>query len=130
MVYTFFILLVGFQLKHFIADYLLQPSWMVHGKGSIAALGGYLHAGIHAVASAVVLLLVATPLWLVAVLCLVEFVIHYLLDFAKIHYSHGVDEQREPARFWGLFGLDQLLHQLTYVVMIFFALRAVTGVMS
>jgi hypothetical protein len=130
MISTFFILLVGFQLKHFIADYLLQPSWMVHGKGSLGSMGGYLHAGIHAVASALVLLLVGTPLWLIGFLCLVEFVIHYLLDFAKIHYSHGVEERREPARYWGLFGLDQLLHQLTYVVMIFFALQAVTGVMS
>ena len=44
---AFFVLLVGFQLKHFIADYLLQASWMIAEKGKLTSPGGYVHAGIH-----------------------------------------------------------------------------------
>ncbi|MEX0627208.1 MAG: DUF3307 domain-containing protein [Cucumibacter sp.] len=130
MIFTFFVLLVGFQLKHFIADYLLQPRWMVQGKGSFAALGGYAHAAIHAACSAIVLLVVSVPVGLILGLCAAEFVIHYFLDFAKIHYTSGIEERREPARYWGLFGFDQLLHQLTYVVMVYSAFSSVSKVLS
>jgi Protein of unknown function (DUF3307) len=125
MVYTFFVLLIGFQIKHFVADYLLQPGWILKGKGSFAALGGYAHAGIHAACSAIVLVLAGVPAGLIAMLAAAEFVVHYVLDFSKIRYSSGVDEVTQPARYWGLFGLDQLFHQITYVAMIYFALTAV-----
>jgi hypothetical protein len=54
----------------------------------------------------------------------VEFVIHYVLDYAKIMYSHGVHVDRHPARFWALHGIDQLAHQLTYAGMIYWVLAA------
>ena len=44
-----------------------------------------------------------------------EFVIHYLLDFAKVHYSRGITSMDRPRMFWGLYGLDQLFHQVTYI---------------
>ena len=40
MFLAFFTLLVGFQIKHFIADYLLQTSWIIAGKGKLSSLGG------------------------------------------------------------------------------------------
>ncbi|HUV32807.1 MAG TPA: DUF3307 domain-containing protein [Devosiaceae bacterium] len=122
MIFSFLVLLVGFQIKHFLADYLLQPGWMLQGKGSIAAAGGYIHAGVHSACSAIVLVVAGVPPGLTAVLAVAEFVVHYLLDFSKIRYSAGVDEAREPAKYWGMFGFDQLMHQLTYAAMIYFAL--------
>ena len=123
MTAIFFGLLVGFQIKHFIADYLMQPSWILGGKGDVTKLGGYVHAGIHGIFSVVLLLAFGTPLWLVGTLFVAECVVHYILDFAKIHYSKGVDIDTQPARYWALHGADQLAHQLTYVVMIYVVLR-------
>jgi len=117
-------LFVGFELKHFIADYLLQTGWMIAGKGSFVQPGGYAHAGVHALGSAIVLLAARIPLPAVAALVVAEFVVHYLLDHAKVLYSGGIDPDEDAQRFWAMHGLDQFLHQATYVVMIYFALKA------
>ena len=44
-------MLLCFQVKHFVADYLLQPGWMLRGKGDMSGVGGYVHAGVHALGS-------------------------------------------------------------------------------
>ena len=124
MVGVLFGLLIGLEVKHFVADYLLQPSWILAGKGNIFHPGGYAHAGIHAAMSLVVLLAVGTPIGLAAALFAGEFVLHYALDYSKIQYSRGVHVDNMPARFWALHGIDQLAHQLTYVAMVYVALRA------
>lgn len=118
------LLLTGFELKHFIADYCLQAGWMIAGKGDFRAPGGYAHAGVHAVGSVLALLLVRPALPVALGLIAGEFVVHYLLDYAKAHYGHGVDPDAEPARFWAFHGLDQLFHQLTYIVMTWIALAS------
>jgi hypothetical protein len=124
MTAVFFGLLIGLEIKHFIADFLLQPGWILTGKGDMHRLGGYAHAGIHAIFSVIVLLIFGCPLWLAGVLFLAEAIVHYGLDYAKIHYSKGVDIERQAARYWGLYGLDQLFHQLTYAAMIYVVVRA------
>jgi len=124
MVGVLFGLLIGLEVKHFVADYLLQPGWILAGKGNIFHPGGYAHAGIHAALSLVLLLAVGTPLGLAAALFAGEFVVHYALDYSKIQYSKGVHVDNKPARFWALHGIDQLAHQLTYVAMIYLVLKA------
>ena len=122
MLGTVVLLLAGFELKHFIADYLMQPGWMIAQKGNLGAPGGYVHACIHAAGSVLVLLLAAVPPGVLAGLVVAEFFIHYALDFAKARYGHGIDPDEDASSFWGLHGLDQLFHQLTYVVMLYVAL--------
>lgn len=119
MVGLFFLLFIGLELKHYIADYFLQPGWMLGGKGDFRQLGGYAHAGAHAGLTGLVLLLAGTPLPWLAGIVLAEFVVHYLLDYAKIHYSKGVHFDAQPRRFWSLHGLDQIGHQLTYGAIIY-----------
>src|SRR5688572_5871746 len=89
MLALFLILFVGLEVKHYIADYFLQPAWMLVGKGDFRHPGGYAHAAIHAAFSAVVLLVAGTPLPILAGLVVAEWVIHYALDYSKIHYSRG-----------------------------------------
>jgi hypothetical protein len=122
MTSLFFGLLIGLEVKHYIADYFLQPSWMLAGKGDFTKAGGYAHAGIHAAFTAVVLGVFMTPLSLIALIVAAEFVVHYALDFAKIHYSMGIHVDSRPRRFWALHGIDQLFHQLTYAAIIYVAL--------
>jgi hypothetical protein len=124
MVELFFLLFLGLELKHFIADYFMQPGWMLAGKGDFRKIGGYAHAGVHAGLSLIVLLLAGTPLLALVALVLGEFAVHYLLDYSKIHYSRGVHVDTQPRRFWSLHGLDQITHQLTYGAMIYLVLLA------
>ena len=124
MAVVFFGLLIGLEFKHFVADYLMQPGWMLSGKGNIFHPGGYAHAGVHAAFSLVILVILGTPIGLALALFAGEFVIHYALDYAKIHYSVGVHMDNKPARFWALHGADQLAHQLTYIAMIYIVLKA------
>lgn len=115
MVSTVLLLLLGLQLKHFLADYVFQTGRMVHEKGNLRQLGGYAHAGVHLLGTLIVLLLVVPPsLKLLAVLA-AEFVIHYAIDFAKVRGSGNVKITAQPKLFWTLHGLDQLLHHLTYL---------------
>ena len=121
---VFFGLLIGLEIKHYIADYVLQPGWMLAGKGNIFHPGGYAHAGLHAVLSLLVLLVMGAPVGLAAALCAAEFVLHYALDYSKVVYSQGVHPDSKPQRYWALHGFDQLLHQLTYAVMIYLIIKA------
>jgi len=120
---TVLILFVGLELKHYIADYLLQPRWLLAGKGNLLSPGGYVHAGIHVAGSLLVLLLVGLPPGVLATILAAEFVLHYAIDFIKYRYGKA-DAHAAPWRFWALHGLDQLCHQLTYVGMVYAALRA------
>ena len=115
-----FLLLIGLNMKHFFADFLLQFSWMIAGKGSIRMAGGYVHAAIHVIGTGLVLWLLSVSLQTIAVLILAEFVIHYLLDFSKARAGNGISSTERPKAFWALIGLDQLLHQLTYVGIVYF----------
>ncbi len=124
MLVVFFGLMIGLEIKHCIADYFMQPGWILVGKGDFRLPGGYAHAGIHAALSVVILIVFATPLWLVAALFVAEFAVHYALDYAKIQYSGGVQADKQPRRYWGLHGVDQLAHQFTYAAMIYVAVRA------
>lgn len=124
MTAVFFILLIGLEIKHYLADYFLQPGWMLGGKGDIRHPGGHAHAALHVALSAVVLLAAGTPLVTLALLAAAEYVAHYALDFSKIHYSRGVHVDTDPRRFWALHGADQLTHQMTYAAMIFVVLQA------
>ena len=121
------LLLLGLEFKHYIADYVLQAGWMIAQKGNVLAAGGYAHAGLHAVLSAIVLLIARVPLPALAAIAAAEFVVHYLVDFAKVYYGRGVDPDENAQRFWALHGLDQLFHQITYVAMAYFATLAVGG---
>jgi hypothetical protein len=127
MIVLFFILLVGLEVKHYLADYFLQPAWMLSGKGDFRRPGGYAHAAVHVGLSAVVLLLAGTPPVTLGLLAIAEYVVHYALDYSKIHYSRGVHVDTNPRRFWALHGVDQLTHQLTYAAMIFVVLQAKGG---
>jgi len=123
MLVVFFGLMLGLEIKHCVADYFMQPGWILAGKGNVRLPGGYAHAGIHAAMSLVVLLVFGTPLWLAVALFAAEFIVHYALDYAKIHYSAGVRADKQPSRYWALHGIDQLTHQLTYGAMIFAVVR-------
>ena len=108
--------LLLFEVKHYLADFQWQTLWMVRTKGRYGHPGGVVHAGLHGVLSAPVLLLTAA--WapgLMAGLLIAEVVVHYHIDWlkARVVARRGIDENDH--RYWHLLGLDQAAHHLTYL---------------
>lgn len=118
----FLILLVSFQIKHFVADYLLQPAWILRGKADPAHFGGYVHVAIHGIGSVAIMLLYGLPVVPLVLLTLGECVVHYLIDLTKARWSARRQPDVASRAFWAAHGADQLMHQLTYAVMIFLIL--------
>lgn len=115
-------MLVGFQVKHFVADYLLQPHWILRSKGDLRKLGGYIHAMLHAVGSLPVLAIGGVDVTSAVPLASAEFAVHYAIDYAKAGISLRSGAGPNSAAYWALHGADQLLHHLTYAAMILAAL--------
>lgn len=110
------ILMTLFVLKHFIVDFPIQTPYQWMNKGNYGHPGGLLHSGLHAFATYLILFMV-TPIALG--LAAIDFAIHYHVDWAKMninnHYGWKADKD---AAFWVLLGIDQLLHYLTYILII------------
>lgn len=122
LLYPLFLMFL-LQVKHFVFDFLWQPSFMYENKGKFGHWGGIVHSGVHAVAT-FILLYWAIPSEILsnlalAVICLLEFVIHYIVDWAKmnINAKKGWGPTTHN-QFWQLLGVDQLLHQLTYILIL------------
>lgn len=117
------VMLVCLQVKHFVADYLLQPHWVLTGKGDMRKSGGYVHAGIHAIGSIPAYLIAGLGAVEVGALMLAEFVIHYIIDYSKAGMSSRSHAGPDKAVYWAMHGADQFAHQLTYAGLIYVALR-------
>ena len=107
-------MLVWLQIKHFVADYLLQPPWILHGKGDFSKPGGYAHAAIHVCGSLPVLIAGGLSAGWIISLAAAEFAIHYLVDHFKAVHSRAHPHPTNTLAFWALHGADQLMHHMTY----------------
>lgn len=111
------VFLVCLELKHFILDFVFQPPYMYLNKGTYGHLGGIVHAGLHAVVTAAILLSMDLSIAAVLDLALVEYVIHYHMDWFKMWYGKRQKWTPDTEQFWVFLGLDQLVHQLTYMLL-------------
>ncbi len=106
------------QIKHMFADYFLQTRRMLSGRGEYLHLGRAQHAGVHAVGSAIVFGLIGAPPGFIAVLVVLEWIAHFHIDWIKARYCDSRDFDPFQAGFWRAAGLDQALHQFTYIGMV------------
>ncbi|PDT50389.1 DUF3307 domain-containing protein [Sinorhizobium fredii] len=111
-------MLACMQLKHFLADYALQPAWIIYSKGDFRMIGGYVHAALHAFGTIPALMIAGTGLVRVIILVFAEFVVHYLIDYTKAVLSQRSRADATTRAFWAMHGADQLMHQLTYAALI------------
>lgn len=121
-----FALMLGFTIKHFIADYPLQAfPYMYRNKGTYGHPGGQAHAAVHGVFTAMTLIAVSilcnipmtvAAVMLITALSFADSVVHYHIDWAKMNINKkmgwGPNTHEE---FWVLLGADQFLHGLTYI---------------
>jgi len=106
------------QIKHFACDYTLQNSYQLLNKGTYMHPGGLLHAGLHALFTLPAFLVVAPMLALGLGIVLGEFVVHYHIDWCKEQVIRRTGWAPTQPQFWWAIGFDQLLHQLTYIVIV------------
>jgi hypothetical protein len=108
----FALLMAAFTIKQFLADFPLQTEWMARGKEraekNLAPLA--FHAGVHGLLSTIIAVLAVPGLWWLG---LVDFVVHFAVDFGKSAVSRRTQWKPGDAAFWTLFGFDQMLHHLT-----------------
>jgi len=111
-------LLTLLLVKHFVWDFYYQPAYMWQNKGTFGHWGGIAHSGIHAATTLAILLFFTTTPYPYTI-ALMEFIVHYLTDWAKMNINRvkgwGATTHNE---FWQLTGFDQLVHQLTYVAIL------------
>jgi Protein of unknown function (DUF3307) len=109
---VFALLMLAFTIKQFIADFPLQTDWMARGKeraeGNLPPLA--VHAGIHGLLSTIIAVFAVPALWWLG---LVDFIVHFTIDFGKAAISRRTQWKPGDAAFWTLFGFDQMLHHLT-----------------
>lgn len=115
---TVLILLCLFQAKHVIADFFLQTASMLDGRGVYLHSGRLRHAGVHAAASALVFASVGAPAAFIFPVVLAEWAVHYNIDWYKGRYTALRHLTPDDAAYWWATGVDQALHQLTYIAMI------------
>lgn len=110
------LLLAAFQVKHFLGDYVFQNQYILAHRRIWGHPGGLLHAGIHAGLTVPILVVAGVPWHLVAYIVAGEFLFHYHLDWAKDSLTHAMRWTPANTPFWWFVGLDQMLHQLSYLV--------------
>ncbi len=117
----FLILLL--QIKHWYADFKIQTYMQTVKKGIWLDPIGMTHSRDHILATLVALfifnLFVPISVLLAISVAFVEGIIHYMIDFVKVKY--GCKDNTKPL-FWNQFGLDQLSHQLCYLIMVYILL--------
>jgi len=108
----FFIL----QLKHFIADFILQTDRMVVEKGIYGARYGIYHSLIQSAGTFLAFAWMHPALGIITAFA--DFLAHYHIDWAKININKKYNYTPADHKFWFWLGLDQLAHQLTYILLV------------
>jgi len=109
-------LFTAFIIKHFICDFPLQRGYQFRNKWRYGHPGGLLHAGIHATGTLFVIAWISAPAGIIAAAA--DGIIHYHIDWVKSGLNHRLQLTHEQNGFWVLLGVDQMLHYLTYVVIV------------
>lgn len=110
-------LLLLLQIKHVIADYVLQTRWIVMNKSTYGHPAALIHAGCHTILSFGVLWGMGLPLAGAALLSLVEGIAHKHIDWTKGAIVKRAQVGTDDYMFWLYLGLDQAVHQISYLAM-------------
>ena len=110
--------LAVFQLKHFACDFALQTPRQIQAKGIYGRPAGLEHSGLHAITSVPALLVLTHSPLAIIIVVVCEFLVHYHVDFAKAQIDKSQGFTDTSRAYWVVFGLDQMVHQMTYLVIV------------
>jgi hypothetical protein len=108
-------LLLALQAKHFLCDGPLQSRAMIAAKGNYGAALGLAHAGMHGLGSLLVLWGFGLGIGWATGLAAAEALVHYHLDHGKERLVKAMGWTPRQTQFWWALGLDQALHQASYL---------------
>jgi hypothetical protein len=114
MVEQLVLLLVLLQIKHWYIDFVDQTAAEIASKGIYGDQIGMNHSIKHAIGTMLCVLAITGVDYvaLTSLIAVVDFVLHYHIDYAKMRFGNGDIKDKE---FWTHLGADQMAHQLTYI---------------
>jgi hypothetical protein len=118
MTTTALLLLALFGIKHFVADFWLQTSKMVAEKGIYGKQGGIDHSAIHGAFAMWIVYFVTKDYTIAVITGGIDFLLHYHIDWLKQKVNRG--RTYTDKMWWFYMGLDQCLHYLTYIGIIYY----------
>lgn len=113
------VFLLMLQLKHFYLDFLSQTETELKYKGVYFDFRGLTHSIKHGFLSFLCAMLVLELetyfVFLALLVGIMDFLIHYHVDYIKSKYGPNDPNNKD---FWVWFGCDQFIHQLTYILLV------------
>lgn len=114
------LILVLLQIKHWYIDFVNQSNEEVAHKGIYLDWLGIKHSLKQGLGTMLCFLLVAgyANIFFCFIVGLIDFILHYHIDWTKM--NKGNRDITTP-QFWNHLGLDQMAHQLTYLMLVYFS---------
>ena len=107
-------------IKHSICDLALQSRFTTSSgdKKNLTDLKGYLHAGDHAIGTFVVALLFAGLIPALGI-ALLDFVLHFIIDYTKRRYTLAKNIKMTSKKYWVIQSIDQMAHYTCYFMYVY-----------
>lgn len=120
-VINIFILLILFQVKHFLADFPLQTPYMLNKfKASWGFVVPLLSHGLtHALGTLVISYMFTQSIYYSLKLAFLDLVVHSIMDRIKAGPKYLGRFKLDNKLFWWSLGLDQMVHHLTHYAIIY-----------
>jgi len=116
---TFILILICFQISHFIFDFVFRTNSMIEAKKFSKPIFPIIeHAILHAFSFYLIGSMFKFPFEINFTIYLIEFVSHFLIDYFKgfINRFNSITNDVSKSMFWTLFGFDQFLHQIIIII--------------
>lgn len=107
-------ILLLLQIKHFLFDFVFQTKKHIESKGVYGNIFGIEHSVLHGVGT------LFSLFWFISlpvafIFSILDTMVHYHIDWLKCNFG---TKDINDKKFWIYFGLDQLAHQITYLVIV------------
>ncbi len=106
-------LLFMLVIKHALADLVLQSRLTTGDKSNLKSPKGYIHAADHSLLTFVVCIFF-TGILNAILIALLDFVLHFLIDYIKTRSVRRFNVQVNTSTFWVVQGIDQIAHYSCY----------------
>jgi hypothetical protein len=111
------IILSLFVIKHWFIDFVWQTQEEIANKGTYGNLIGIQHSVKHGLGTYMVLFVSGFGMTFPIMYAISDLIMHYHIDWAKMNLSQNFTPKDHA--FWVWFGIDQMLHYLTYILFLF-----------
>lgn len=114
------VILLLLLTKHVMIDFVIQTPYQWKNKGTFLHPGGLIHAALHGFGTFLSILVYFDAVT-AATYFVVDSVAHYFIDYAKVNLTKKMGWRAEHnPEFWYAVGIDQYMHQMTYVSILIF----------